>query len=178
MLHHTVFKFREELTPRPHSATKYVIIHHSRVKGSHTVQEIHQWHLERKTKDGKKWAGIGYHFYVRKDGEIYQGRPLDTVGAHTYGFNSKSIGVCFEGDFNVERMQDRQLDASVLLLSLLSLAYGNAGFRRHDTLDRKSCCPGSLFPYDRLITKVRACKRQLVALFGKDFDFGKIVKML
>lgn len=180
MLHHTTFEFREKLMPRRKDATNLIVIHHSRVTGKHSVREIHAWHRNRKTKDGKMWAGIGYHFYVRKDGEIYVGRPLDTVGAHAYGFNSRSIGVCFEGNFNCETMEDLQLNASVMLLSLLSLAYGNAGFRRHDTLDSKSCCPGTNFPYDRLIARVRTCKRQMVAVFGKAGNgvYGDLLEIL
>ncbi|MBP9550733.1 MAG: hypothetical protein KBE34_02250, partial [Veillonella sp.] len=31
------------------------------------------------------WAGIGYHFVIRKDGTIERGRPLSVVGAHDKG---------------------------------------------------------------------------------------------
>ena len=179
MIHHTDFKFREQLLLREPGDTKYIIIHHSRVKGEHSVHEVHDWHLKRKTKDGKYWAGIGYHFYITKKGEIYEGRPLDAVGSHAYGYNSRSIGVCFEGDFNEEEMTDCQLDASVMLLSLLSLAYGNAEFRRHDTLDCESCCPGTNFPYKKLIGKVRVCKKQIVSLYGeaKSFRYRDMVEL-
>ena len=62
------------------SSTVRVILHHAAaVKCS--AQDIHAWHL------GNGWSGIGYHFLVRKDGSVYRGRPVDTVGAHTYGKN-------------------------------------------------------------------------------------------
>ena len=48
--------------------TDEIILHHA--EASHaSVEDINQWHLER------GWAGIGYHFYIRKDGKVYRGRP-------------------------------------------------------------------------------------------------------
>lgn len=38
----------------------------------------------------------------------------DTIGAHTYGHNFESIGVCFEGDFNKEKMTDAQCSDEVI----------------------------------------------------------------
>lgn len=52
------------------AATKYIVLHHR--AGSGTVESIHAEHIAR------GWAGIGYHFYVRRDGSIYRGRPLGT----------------------------------------------------------------------------------------------------
>ena len=41
--------------------------------------------------------GIGYHFYVRRDGLILTTRPVERVGAHARGCNAHSIGICYEG---------------------------------------------------------------------------------
>lgn len=41
--------------------------------------------------------GVGYHFYIRKNGDIKTTRPLARVGAHAKGHNAHSIGVCYEG---------------------------------------------------------------------------------
>lgn len=41
------------------------------------------------------WAGVGYHFFVDKNSHIYQARPLQKEGAHSLGFNTRSIGICF-----------------------------------------------------------------------------------
>ena len=65
-----------------------VVLHHR--AGNGTVESIHAQHL----KNG--WAGIGYHFYIRKDGTVYEGRPIAYVGSHCKGNNSCSIGVCLE----------------------------------------------------------------------------------
>ncbi len=43
------------------------------------------------------FRGIGYHFYVRKDGKMSQHRMLLEVGAHCVPYNRCSIGICYEG---------------------------------------------------------------------------------
>lgn len=48
------------------------------------------------------WAGIGYHFVIRKDGTIERGRPLSVVGAHAQGDNLHTIGICMAGNFEKE----------------------------------------------------------------------------
>ena len=44
---------------------------------------------------------IGYHFYITRDGEICQGRPLEKVGAHCRDHNTHSIGICYEGGLDI-----------------------------------------------------------------------------
>lgn len=55
------------------------------------VQEIRKWHLKRGFKD------IGYHYVIRRDGSIEQGRPLEKPGSHASGYNACSIGICYAG---------------------------------------------------------------------------------
>ena len=77
----------------PRAVTKQIILHHSGVEVLQSVETIHNYH-----KNTNGWSGIGYHFYVRKNGNIYRGRPENTVGAHCQGENYNSIGICFEGN--------------------------------------------------------------------------------
>ena len=67
------------------SKTDYIVLHHAEAVKC-TAQDIHSWHR------ANGWTGIGYHFFVRKDGTIYRGRPINVVGAHVQGMNSCSIG--------------------------------------------------------------------------------------
>ena len=46
--------------------------------------------------------GVGYHFYIRKNGDIKSTRPLERIGAHSRGFNRESIGICYEGGLDVQ----------------------------------------------------------------------------
>lgn len=56
-----------------------------------TVEQIDRIHRK------KGWAGIGYHFVIYRDGTIHDGRDINKIGAHTSGFNTGSIGVCYVG---------------------------------------------------------------------------------
>ena len=48
----------------------------------------------------KGWKGIGYHYWVARDGSVHIGRPVWMVGAHCVGHNKHSIGICYEGGLN------------------------------------------------------------------------------
>lgn len=69
------------------------IIFHTSASGTDDIgaAEIRQWHLD------KGWRDIGYHFVIRRTGEIESGRPLEQIGAHVRGYNSDSIGIVMVG---------------------------------------------------------------------------------
>ena len=131
------FKFKTELSKR--KTTNYIIIHHR--AGNGDVMSIHQTHLNN------GWSGIGYHYYVRKDGSIYTGRPEYASGAHTVDYNSQSIGVCFEGNFENEKMKEKQLESGRELIAYLKLKYPNANVKKHRDFNA-TACPGKNFPFD------------------------------
>ena len=180
MIHHPEFKFREPLTTR--KETRYIVVHHVGKIGAFSAEDIHQMHLNRKCNP--PMAGIAYHYYIRKNGEIYEGRPRWKKGAHVndkvHHYNSVSVGICFEGDFNHDKMEDKQLEASILLLSVLSLAYGNAEICTHRYLDSRRDCPGKNFPFQELLNKVHAQKQRFIQLYGdpKDVDYNFLLKSL
>ena len=49
----------------------------------------------------REFNGAGYHFYIRKNGDIKNTRPLEKPGAHALGYNAHSIGICYEGGLDV-----------------------------------------------------------------------------
>ncbi|WP_102298240.1 N-acetylmuramoyl-L-alanine amidase [Vibrio cyclitrophicus] len=60
------------------------------------VAEIRRWHKK------KGWRDVGYHFVVRRNGDIQLGRPLSQTGAHVKGRNKGNIGICMVGGCNAE----------------------------------------------------------------------------
>lgn len=64
---------------------------------------IRKWHLER------GWSDIGYHYVVRRNGEIEKGRPDEKMGAHARGANSNSIGIVWVGTNNPSPEQEKSL---------------------------------------------------------------------
>lgn len=132
-------RFRGALVPR--SKTEYLILHHAAASG--TVQAIHQAHLNR------GWIGIGYHYYVRKDGTIWRGRAENSIGAHTVGYNGKAIGICFEGNFETETMDSAQLTAGRGLIRDILLRNPALIVGGHRDFDN-TACPGKNFPTELL----------------------------
>ena len=72
---------------------KEIVIHCSATEegGDFDASDIDVWHTER------GFCGIGYHFVIRLDGTIEEGRPLESAGAHVSGHNKSSIGICYIG---------------------------------------------------------------------------------
>lgn len=124
------------------SSTTRIILHHAAAK-SCTAEQIHQWHLNN------GWSGAGYHFLVRKDGNIYRLRPENKVGAHAAGSNSDSLGVCFEGDFMSETMGEVQRKAGAELVSYLKSKYGISTVQKHKDVCSTDC-PGVNFPFSEI----------------------------
>lgn len=41
-----------------------------------------------------------FSFAIGGDGQIYEGRGFNVVGAHAPKYNSKSVGICLIGDWS------------------------------------------------------------------------------
>lgn len=69
----------------------------------------------------RKFADIGYHFYITRDGTIHCCRPVDHIGAHARGWNDHSIGICYEGglDEHGRPADTRTIDQKIALIALL-----------------------------------------------------------
>lgn len=116
-----------------------IVLHHAAAANC-SVEDIHKWHLN------KGWAGIGYHYYVRKDGSIYRGRPENAIGAHCPGVNAKSIGICAEGNFEVEQMPGVQKEAIIALCQDIRSRYNIKDIKAHREL-KATACPGKNYPF-------------------------------
>ena len=44
-----------------------------------------------------RFGFTGYHYYITRDGQVYQTRHENLPGAHARHYNQHSIGVCYEG---------------------------------------------------------------------------------
>ena len=135
-------------TPTPCSASdKTMIILHHAAASSCTAQDVHRWHL------ANGWVGIGYHYFVRKDGKIYRGRPELTIGAHTEGYNTVGIGICAEGDYSRETMPRAQKQAIVELCKDIKARRGIHTIKGHRDLNATSC-PGGNYPFAEIVNAV------------------------
>ncbi|AWD92373.1 amidase [Dickeya phage Dagda] len=130
------FKTRKE--------TNFIVIHCAATRPSMDVgvREIRQWHKQRGFFD------IGYHYVIRRNGVIEEGRKQGQVGAHVAGYNSESVGVCLVGgvpENNVNGFEANFTDAQMVslkaLVGKLQADYKTAKVVGHHHLDSGKACP-------------------------------------
>ncbi|XP_077264682.1 peptidoglycan recognition protein S3 isoform X2 [Temnothorax americanus] len=97
----------------------YVTIHHtvtpecnSRETCSSRVNNIREYHM-----DVYEWDDIGYSFLIGGDGNVYEGCGWTHEGAHTYGYNKKSVGIAFIGNFEHKNASQIMLNAAHQLIN-------------------------------------------------------------
>ena len=120
-----------------------IVIHCSAVRPDQTssVAQIDTWHRDRGFK-----FGVGYHYVVRRNGEIEAGRPEWLAGAHCMNHNKYSIGVCYEGGLNArgqpaDTRTPEQKAALRTLLEDLHRRYPRAVIVGHHDLNPMKACP-------------------------------------
>ncbi len=110
------------------------------------VKDVRAWHLERGFSD------VGYHYVIKRDGEIQAGRPPDLIGAHCKGQNTDTLGVCYIG---MKRPSPEQRQALLKLYSLFKLNYGISygSWFGHNEFNPHKECPGFNMELIRLFLK-------------------------
>lgn len=87
---------------------------------AHTAaQTIDAWHAARGFRRNPVAAArfnphllhIGYQFVIDVDGSIENGRNIEECGAHVYGYNGESVGICMVGTARFTRAQWTSLQA-------------------------------------------------------------------
>ncbi|GFY54473.1 peptidoglycan recognition protein 3 [Trichonephila inaurata madagascariensis] len=125
----------------------HVFIHHTagatcnnKDTCSKVARQIQNYHI-----DTRKWADIGYSFLVGGDGRMYEGRGWKGVGAHTYGYNSKAIGISFMGNFEKVPPSAAMLNAARNLIDCgVQKKFISASRQIHGHRDAKcTACPGA-----------------------------------
>ncbi len=119
------------------------IIYHHAARSEWSPEGINEFHK------AKGWKGIGYNYYIRKDGTIYSGRSENSEGAHTRGENNNSIGICLEGNFEEEELTKEQINSLVNLSLYISLKYDIYKIMGHRDA-YETLCPGKNFPIDEI----------------------------
>lgn len=98
----TNFNYTKELIPLDLTKVETIIIHHAEAFEA-SPEDIHRWHLDA-GKDSNSpmygCCGAGYGFYIRLNGASYKMRGFN-IGAQCSGMNSKSIGICCEGNWEI-----------------------------------------------------------------------------
>ena len=101
-------------------------------------KEIDTWHRQR------GWLMIGYHYVIRRNGEVEVGRELEAIGAHVQDHNHDSLGICLVGGINdsgdpEQNFTEEQYNALATLLYQLKVVYPDAQVKGHRNFAAKAC---------------------------------------
>ena len=121
---------------------KYLVLHCTATRLSQrvSVEDIDRWHK------ALGWEGIGYHWFIDREGHTFAGRPEKQAGAHVKGYNDYAIGICYEGGLAengrpADTRTQAQKDALFDLLICLHQRYPHAVIMGHNELNPKKACP-------------------------------------
>jgi N-acetylmuramoyl-L-alanine amidase len=112
--------------------TNFIIIHCAATDAPGDVnigaKDIDVWHRQR------GFLCIGYHFVIKRSGEVETGRHVNVVGAHVLGENHDSIGICMVGGGSKKETNDftpEQWTALESLVRSLKHDYPSVAIRGH-----------------------------------------------
>lgn len=112
-----------------------IVIHCSatRANQDYTPEQLTRDHIAR------GFNSAGYHFYIRKSGNVHHFRPIEEIGAHVKGHNADSIGICYEGGMSndgkaLDTRTEQQKKALTDLLTELKQKFPKAVILGHRDL--------------------------------------------
>ena len=80
-----------------------IVVHQTDSKDKGT---FHPYDTARHHINSRGWAGIGYHYFIIKDGTIYQTQPDYVISNHASSYNDNSLGVVITGDHRLPTSKD------------------------------------------------------------------------
>jgi N-acetyl-anhydromuramyl-L-alanine amidase AmpD len=136
-------KFNEELIAM--GKPEKIVIHHTH-NPNLTIESTHKLHIEK-----FKWAGIGYNYFIEKDGNIFEGRGM-YIGAHAKNHNKNSIGIALAGNFDENLPTKEQMESLIDICLHFMIKYDIElskviGHREIQGVEKT--CPGLLFDMNR-----------------------------
>lgn len=107
-----------------------------------SVNDIYNYHTKT-----LHWKGIGYHYIVDWQGKVWQTRKENIAGAHCYGHNATSIGICYLGGmqakqpFNSLTLHEEQRNSYFKLVMSLAWKYDIPleHIKLHNEYENKAC---------------------------------------
>ena len=125
----------------PRKSTDYIVIHCAATKASMDIglTEIRKWHVQ-----DNGWRDVGYHYIIRRNGEVELGRSNGDTGAHASGYNHKSVSLCMVGGMAEDNSAEnnftaQQWTALLDLVKQLKSNYPEADVIGHNEISEKEC---------------------------------------
>ena len=123
--------------------------------GVYGVEEVKRWHLDM------GYIDVGYHWFVDRRGMMYAGRSESIQGAHVYGHNRNTLGVCVMYGTQDKEVTQETLNALIDLLASICMKYKldpQKAIKGHSDY-LPTMCPGILYRHlgfirDRVALKI------------------------
>ncbi len=145
-----------------------VVYHHTAMHSESTFQDVVRVIKSRTDSRGNHWL-TGYNCVILRDGSIHPFCRWDRYGNHAVGYNRRSLGIAFNGNFETDpnvpgsnpdgrfgkpHPSEEQIKSGARVITLWSLLYDidlnfDADIIPHKQIATKAC-PGSGFYYDEL----------------------------
>lgn len=133
---------------RFHEPTRIMLHHDGVVFEDNAAERLRA--IQRYAVRSHGWVDIPYHYLIDRVGNIYEGRPPLAVGDTATAYDPTGhVLITVLGDYNVQEVDARQLEAIITLATWLSASYGIppqniAGHRDYAV----TSCPGAhLYAY-------------------------------
>jgi len=123
-----------------------VVVHHTAGKAKYLPAAVKRElrNIQAQHMDANGWSDIGYNFLSDSRGVVWEGRGLRRVGAHTLGHNTGTIGISFLGNYEIKKLNKKQIKAYNDLLKRLKLR--GCAYERvngHNQMpNQATACPG------------------------------------
>ena len=143
-----------------------IVYHHTAMNSQSTFEDVVRVIKDRTDSKGNHWI-TGYHCVVCATGSVHPFCRWDRYGSHATGYNLRSLGIAFNGNFETDpsvpysnpngrlgptRPSEDQLKAAARVVTLWTFLYSiRVDFKNaiipHKNISSKTC-PGSRFPYE------------------------------
>ncbi len=141
-----------------------IVYHHTAMDSRSTFDDVVRV-ITNRTSGGASWL-TGYNCVILADGSVRPFCRWDRYGNHAVGYNRRSLGLAFNGNFETDpgvpfsnpdgrlgatRPTEEQLRAGARVVALWTFLYAmpvgfGASILPHKQISSKAC-PGSQFPY-------------------------------
>lgn len=127
-------------------AYQTIVIHHSVLDAESDIATLRS--IQRRHRRERGWADVAYHFFVGKEGTIYEGRDMHVRGTHVAGHNTGSLGLCLLGNYSELFPTEQQLASAEAFIVWAAARLQLTHIAGHKDFNAGTECPGDhLTPY-------------------------------
>jgi len=121
-------------------STEYIVIHCDAIDFN-KYETPQLFAIDRFHREERHWETIAYHYYITKNGSIYQLHKPQEYTIHAAGINNGSVAVCVQGNFDNDTLKEKQYNSLIKTLIHLKKIYPKAYIIGHCDVSTKTC-PG------------------------------------